>query len=235
MDYRVKLEIFEGPLDLLLHLIKMQELDIYDIPIALITKQYLEYLGLMRALNLDIAGEFLVMASTLTLIKSKMLLPPSEEEGEDESGEDPRKELVESLLEYQRFKELATELKEKELAQADIFKRGGAEQEAGEEDIWIDASIFDLLSALKNLLDKVPEDVSKEIFIDEINVSERINFIMESLEGEEFLSFDQLFSDMVNRMEIIVTFLALLELIRLKMIRAEQISRFGTIRIYRAA
>ena len=235
MTYKVKLDIFEGPLDLLLFLIRKNEIDIYDIPIVTIAQQYVEYLELMKALNLEIAGEFLVMASTLTFIKSKMLLPPSEEEGEDESGEDPRKELVESLLEYQRFKELAAELKEKELAQAEIFKRGGAEQEAGEEDIWIDASIFDLLSALKNLLDKVPEEVSKEIFVDEISVSEKISFIMESLEGEEFLSFDQLFSDMVNRVEIIVTFLALLELIRLKMIRAEQISRFGTIRIYRAA
>lgn len=236
MDYRVKLEIFEGPLDLLLHLIKQNELDIYNIPIALIAEQYIKYLDLMKALNLDVAGEFLVMASTLTLIKSNMLLPSPEVE-EEEKGEDPREELVERLLEYKRFKELALELKEKELAEREIFTKGGVADEDSVrkgQDIWVDASIFDLLNALKGLLETLSEDETKEIFIDEITVSEKINFIMERLEGKDFLSFELLFSHFRNKIEVIVTFLALLELMRLKMVTVQQISPFGTIRIYRA-
>lgn len=236
VDYKVKLEIFEGPLDLLLHLIKKNELDIYNIPIALITEQYIEYLDLMKALNLDIAGEFLVVASTLTLIKSKMLLPSPEVE-EEEEGEDPRAELVERLLEYKRFKELALELKEKELAEREIFTKGGVldvDSARKDQDIWIDASIFDLLNALKGLLETLSEDETKEIFIDEITVSEKINFIMERLEGEDFLSFESLFSHFRNKIEVIVTFLALLELMKLRMVTVQQISPFGTIRIYQA-
>lgn len=235
-NYRVKLEIFEGPLDLLLHLIKKSELDIYDIPIALITKQYMEYIDLMKNLNLDIAGEFLVMASTLTLIKSRMLLPATEAEGEEDEGEDPRAELIQNLLEYQKFKDLASELYEKELAQREIFTREGVDRElSSTEEIWIDATIFDLLNALKELLDSAPGDVTDEIFVDEITVSEKINHILEKLEEHEFVQFESLFSGFTNKIEIIVTFLALLELIKMKMISVQQTSHFGAIRIYKSA
>ena len=234
-SYRVKLEIFEGPLDLLLHLIKKNELDIYDIPIALITKQYMEYLDLMKNLNLDIAGEFLVMASTLTLIKSRMLLPVQEGE-EDDEGEDPRAELIQNLLEYQKFKDLASELHEKELAQREIFTREGVDRELSSTDeIWIDATIFDLLNALKELLESAPGEVTDEIFVDEITVSEKINHILERLEENEFVQFESLFSGFTNKIEIIVTFLALLELIKMRMIRVQQTSHFGAIRIYKLA
>jgi segregation and condensation protein A len=236
-DYRVRLEIFEGPVDLLLHLIKKNELDIYDIPIALITRQYLEYIDLMKDLSLDIAGEFLVMASTLTLIKSKMLLPVSETEEDEDEGEDPRAELVEKLLEYQKFKDLAQELQEKELLQREIFTREKATDKTAHtgDEIWIDATIFDLLNALKELLDVAPEDISKEIFVDEITVAEKVNFIMDRFEEQEFLSFESLFLDMTSRIEVIVTFLALLELMKMRMVKVQQTTHFGTIRIYRAA
>jgi segregation and condensation protein A len=235
-SYRIKLEIFEGPLDLLLHLIKKNELDIYDIPIALITKQYMGYLDLMKNLNLDIAGEFLVMASTLTLIKSRMLLPTTETGDEEDEGEDPRAELIQNLLEYQKFKDLASELYEKELAQREIFTREGVDRELSSTDeIWIDATIFDLLNALKELLESAPGDVTDEIFVDEITVSEKINHILEKLEENEFVQFESLFSGFTTKIEIIVTFLALLELIKMRMIRVQQTSHFGAIRIYKSA
>jgi segregation and condensation protein A len=235
-SYRIKLEIFEGPLDLLLHLIKKNELDIYDIPIALITKQYMGYLDLMKNLNLDIAGEFLVMASTLTLIKSRMLLPTTETGDEEDEGEDPRAELIQNLLEYQKFKDLASELYEKELAQREIFTREGVDRELfSTDEIWIDATIFDLLNALKELLESAPGDVTDEIFVDEITVSEKINHILEKLEENEFVQFESLFSGFTTKIEIIVTFLALLELIKMRMIRVQQTSHFGAIRIYKSA
>jgi len=151
-EYKVNLDIFEGPLDLLLYLIKKNEVDIYDIPIAVITEQYLQYLDLMKVLNLDIVGEFLVMAATLTKIKSKMLLPPSEDDDEEEEGIDPRTELMEHLIEYQRYKEAALQLKNRELLEKDLFVRGQGDEktsEVDEENRVIDVSLFDLVDALR--------------------------------------------------------------------------------------
>ena len=153
MSYEIKLDIFEGPLDLLLYLIRKNEIDIYNIPIALITEQYLEYLDLMRSLNLDLAGEYLVLAATLIHIKSRMLLPPVEGDDETEEGEDPRAELVQQLLEYQAFKEAALNLEDRPLLERDVFTRGAPLEEPAEaeeeEETMIEVGIFELVQAFR--------------------------------------------------------------------------------------
>ena len=169
MSYKVKLEVFEGPLDLLLYLIKKNEIDIYDIPIAEITEQYLEYLELMRMLDLNIAGEFLVMAAKLIHIKSKILLPPEEKEVLPEEEEDPREELVRRLLEYKRFKEVAGVLQDLEGQRKKMFTRATS-VEPGSEEKFFEASLFDLITALTRVLKDVPKEVFQEIVRDEFTV-----------------------------------------------------------------
>ena len=225
-----KLPAFEGPIDLLLHLIKEHKIDIYDIPIAHITKQYIEYLDLMKDLNLDIAGEFLVMASTLVHIKSKLLLPPDEKQTE-EQVEDPRSELVRRLLEYQAFKEASSEFREKESVWRNIFSRMPVQEENIEidpEHVLFEASLFDLMTAFKDLLSKKPEE-ALEITRETLTVADKINFIMEKLEGQEGIKFEELFKEDFTKITLIVTFLALLEIIRLGLIKAYQEKAFGEI------
>ena len=235
MQYQVKLDIFEGPLDLLLYLIKKNEVDIYDIPMALITGQYLEYLELMKELNLDIAGEFLVMASTLIKIKSQMLLPPVEGEGEGEDETDPRAELMEHLLEYQRYKEAAHQLVTRELLEKDIFKRPQTE-DPGESkvdgDMLIEASLFDLVDALRKVIERkdLPENIMG-VAVEKMTVRDKIVSILQQLRETPQLVFQSLFDPLVTRFEIVVTFLAVLELIRLRAIRVFQIQPYGEIRI----
>lgn len=229
-DLRFKLPAFEGPLDLLLHLIKENKIDIYDIPISLITRQYVEYLELMKELNLDIAGEFLVMAATLIQIKSKILLPPVETEAE-EPIEDPRAELVQRLLEYKAFKEASSEFRERETIWKGIFHRMPPQEEdleVGPEQSLSEITLFDLLSAFKNILSKTSEEVI-EITRETLTVSDKINFIMEKLEGDEGLKFDDIFEQGLTKIALIVTFLALLELIRLGLVKAYQEKSFGSI------
>ncbi|GAB4545927.1 MAG: segregation/condensation protein A [Thermodesulfovibrionia bacterium] len=223
-----KLPIFEGPLDLLLHLIKENKIDIYDIPIALITKQYLEYLELMKELNLEIAGEFLVMAATLIHIKSRMLLP--KEEHKEELIEDPRTELVERLIEYQRFKEASKMLRSREEVWRDIFHRRPPEKDDIETgfDTLIEADIFDLISAFRSLMERAPQEVI-EITRQSLTVTDKINLIMERLEGEDSIRFEELFEGDNDRISLIVTFIALLEIMRLGLARAYQERRFGPI------
>jgi segregation and condensation protein A len=239
LPLNIRLEIFEGPLDLLLHLIKKNEIDIYDIPITVITQQYLAYLEAMKSLNLDVAGEFLLMAATLLHIKSKMLLPPSEEEqGEEEKeegAEDPRAELVRRLLEYQRFKEAALDLAQGFLLDREVFARKFfAEKflEGSEEAPVGEATLFDLLEAVKKILQGIPPEEFQEISLDQLNIKEKIHEIMEHLWEKESLTFGELFTPTSLRREIIITFLALLELLRLLMIRLYQAESFGTIRIF---
>ena len=235
MQYQVKLDIFEGPLDLLLYLIKKNEVDIYDIPMALITGQYLEYLELMKELNLDIAGEFLVMASTLIKIKSQMLLPPVEGEGEGEDETDPRAELMEHLLEYQRYKEAAHQLVTRELLEKDIFKRPQTE-DPGEAkvdgDMLIEASLFDLVDALRKVIERkdLPENIMG-VALEKMTVRDKIVSILRQLKETPQLVFQSLFDPLVTRFEIIVTFLAVLELIRLRAIRVFQVQPYGEIRM----
>lgn len=235
--YKVKLDVFEGPLDLLLHLIKENEIDIYDIPIALITQQYLEYLDIMKELNIEVAGEFLVIAATLIHIKSKMLLPPSEEETEAEEGvEDPRLELVQRLLEYKRFKEAATELEVREIEWRDAFSRQPVKPESliGEgEPLLIDLNLFDLLSALRNVLERVTDKGLYEVTREEMSLKDKISMLLDRLQVKESISFDDLFSQDATKAEVIITFLALLEVIRLRLVRIFQSEDFGVIRISR--
>lgn len=233
MKYRVKLEIFEGPLDLLFYLIKKEELDIYDIPIAKITDQYLEYLEMMKLLDLDIAGEFILMAATLMQIKSKMLLPPDEVPAEQTEEEDPRFELVKRLLEYKKFKEAADELATKEALTSQMYTRKSEEKAPSEieDSPFFEASIFDLLTAFSKILKEVPKDAFYKVVKDEFTVGEKIHDIFHMLVKESKVYFSKLFSQAKNKIEIIVTFLAILELIRLKEILIIQKRPFDEIEI----
>jgi segregation and condensation protein A len=227
--YNIKIPVFEGPFDLLLHLIRENKLDIYDIPIALITSQYLKYIEMMKELNLEIAGEFLVMAATLIYIKSRMLLPP-DEETPDEEVEDPRAELVKKLLEYQKFKEAAGDLRKREEDWMKVFRRDSllAEEEEPGELYLFDVNLFDLLDAFKKILEKAPPDVIS-ITKETLTVKDRISFIMEILEGQETVRFEDFFQEGMTKIQLIVTFVALLELIRLGLARAYQEREFGNI------
>jgi segregation and condensation protein A len=228
--YRVKLDVFEGPLDLLLYLIRKNEVDIYDIPIAEITRQYLEMLNVMRTLNLDIAGEFLVMAATLTHIKSRMLLPTPPAGEEEEEGEDPRKELVDRLLEYERFKEAAQSLEKKDILERDVFTRTQTEDREGEEEL--ELSLFELIEALQQVLRRSSHELVHEITLERISVEERITEILDRLNssGGE-VEFTNLFEGEPTKEIIIFTFLALLELMKMRMVRVYQRRTFHSIKI----
>jgi segregation and condensation protein A len=225
--YAVKLSIFEGPLDLLLHLIRLNEVDITDIPIALIAEQYIEYLDLMRELNLDVAGEYLLMAATLAWIKSRMLLPPEEGEEEDE-GADPRAELIARLLEYQRFKEAAEQLRERQILGRDVFEvRGPSPETTPEAEREIEVGLIELLEAFRKILRAAqsaeqPHEVATEM----ITVRERMVAVMDALRAREVVEFEQIFQleEEVppSRTLIVVTFLAILELVRLSALRVYQ-------------
>jgi segregation and condensation protein A len=236
LPYQVHIENFEGPLDLLLHLIKKSEINIYDIPIHLIAKQYLTYIEAMESLNLTVAGEFLVMASTLLQIKSKMLLPPDEVVVDEEDGPDPREELVRRLLEYKRFKEAARQLDEHEQLWREVYSRGqsqAAELEP-DESLMESVSLFELVDVLQGILDRNPGKRFMEIVPDNLTVRERMNAILEMLEEQESVNFVDLFEPACHRLVIIVTFLALLELMRLRTVRVFQPEHFGPILVSRA-
>jgi segregation and condensation protein A len=231
--YAVKIKGFEGPLDLLLRLIKDNEINLYDIPIALITQQYLEAIGQMESLNLTVAGEFLVMAATLIHIKSKMLLPVSETE-EAVEEEDPRANLVAQLLEYQKFKHAAEHLEDRERLWRDIFSRSPPPRVEVEEEIPLTAlSLNDLLDALKGVMARIPEASVMEITEEALSVKDRMQFILERVEVEESLLFEQLFAEVATRYVVVVTFWALLEMIRLGLVRILQTEMGGPIRLLR--
>jgi segregation and condensation protein A len=229
--YKIKLPEFEGPMDLLLHLIKENKVDIYDIPISLITGQYLEYIEIMKELDLEIAGEFLVMAATLIQIKSRMLLPP-DEEAPPEEMEDPRLELVQRLLEYQAFKDAASILKEKEDERLKIFGRPPeipVEEEAlMPEPYLFDVNLFDLLAAFKKLLMNAPPEM-RTITRETLTVKDKMMHIVELIENIDSIRFEELFKESFTRVQLIVTFLALLELLRLGLARVYQEQQFGNI------
>lgn len=229
--YNIKLPVFEGPMDLLLHLIRENKVDIYDIPIAFITHQYLEYLDMMRDLNLELAGDFLVMAATLIQIKSRMLLPV-EETTEEEQMEDPRLELVQRLLEYQSYKDAASILREKEDDALKFCKRppldeeGEAEQEP--EPYLFEVSIYDLLAAFRKMLEAAPPEV-RMITRETLTVKDRMSTIVEMIEHADSIRFEEVFKDNITRTQMIVTFLAMLELLRLGLARVYQEKEFGSI------
>ncbi len=233
MSYEIKLDIFQGPLDLLLYLIKKNEIDIYNIPIAIVTEQYLEYLDFMKSMNLDVAGEYLVMASTLIHIKSKMLLPVHEDE---EEPVDPRDELTQQLLEYQSFKTAALNLDSMSVLGRDVFRRTEVNDEVIDDDEHLleEMSIFQLVEAFKQIVSSMVAEELMEIDTERISLSERINEIMERLTKEKVVTFVELLEGMTDRLKVIYTFLALLELMKLRMVKAYQVEPFGAIRIYLA-
>ncbi len=230
--YKIKLPAFEGPLDLLLHLIRENKVDIYDIPITFITSRYLEYIEMMKELDLEIAGEFLVMAATLIHIKSRMLLPP-DEEAAPEQTEDPRLELVQRLLEYQAYKDAASILREREDEWQKVFCRKHTDEDEGGENLpeelyLFDVNIFDLLGVFKKIYDRVPPEILT-ITKEALTVKDRMVTIIEIIENAESVRFEELFRDNVTRMQVIVTFLALLEVLRLGLARVYQEKEFGNI------
>ena len=236
MTYKVQLPVFEGPLDLLLYLIKKEEINIYDIPISKITGQYLEHLEVMKLLDLNIAGEFILMAATLIHIKSKMLLP-IEENATDEIAEeiDPREELVRRLLEYKKFKDVASQFKEMDARQRDTFSRQKKEMayettEKGEKP-YFEASLFDLITAFGKVLKEVPKDTFHQVMKDEFTVSEKIHDIFHVLVDRSSVCFRELFARAKSRDEVITTFLALLELVKLKEIVVKQGYPFAEMRV----
>ncbi|MGH7229940.1 MAG: segregation and condensation protein A [Nitrospiraceae bacterium] len=236
LPYQVRLDTFEGPLDLLLHLIKKNEINIYDIPIALITQQYLEYVTVMTSLNLNVAGDFLVMAATLVHIKSRMLLPADDTEADDDDGPDPREELVRRLLEYKQYKDAASRLDDRERLWREVFYR---EQAAplvvrSTETLIEDVTLFDLVDSLQAILARTPPTQIIEIAAENLTVNDRMNAILDMLDGKESLTFVSLFEQQGHRLLIIVTFLALLELTRLKLVRVFQGVAFGPILVMRA-
>ena len=231
---RVRVKVFEGPLDLLLHLIRQQQIDIYDIPIAAVTEQYLDYLNLMRELDLDIAGEFLVMAATLIQIKSRLLLPrpPAEEEGEGEE-EDPRLELVQRLLEHEKFKKAAEVLYERKSIEGESYARGREQEDEGAmEETLVEAGIFDLIHGLSRVLREAKKRRLIEIAEETFTVEEKIAWLRERIAAKQPVSFAELFASAGSREEILVSFLALLELVRMRELKIYQSKTFGEILIY---
>lgn len=233
-DYKVKLEVFEGPLDLLLYLIKRDEIDIYDISIERITRQYLEYLQAFKELKIDIAGEFVVMAANLIYLKSRSLLPLDQQPPEEDAEEDdPRWDLIRQLIEYKKFKEAAAQLHDRALEQERIFTRDGGSVVISDAPLPLhEVGIFQLIHAFQEVIKRVEarEDL-QEIFGERFSVSDKIEKILERVGNGTPVRFSELFGEIVSRLEIVVTFLALLELIRLNQVCALQRKMFDEIEI----
>jgi segregation and condensation protein A len=230
--YIVQLDVFEGPLDLLLHLISKHEIDIFDIPIAFITRKYLEYLDMMKSLNLDLAAEYLEMAATLALIKSKMLVPgdPAGDEEEVETGLDPREELVRRLLEYQKYKTAAEDLMARPMLGRDTFSRGMAEEISMERDI-ASPGLFALIAAFQEIAVKAHVDSSHQVMIVRMSITDRIHQIVDILRQKKRLTFTELFEGQHTRSDLVVSFISLLEMSKLGLVRIHQAGYVGEIYI----
>jgi segregation and condensation protein A len=237
-EYKVKFEVFEGPLDLMLYLIKKQEVDIYEVNLTQLATQFIEYIEVMRLLDLDIAGEFLVMASTLMYIKSRELLPVEKQVQveDEEDGEDPRWELIRQLVEYKKFKDAAAQLQQLEERQEKVFRREAPKPVFEAEPQKPDVSIFDLINAVNAILKRVAEreGEQREIQEDKWSVSEKIELLARLVGSRPRLKFSELFEGVTSRTEVVVTFLAMLELIRLKQITCAQADHFADIEIIKA-
>ncbi len=235
--YQVKLATFEGPLDLLIHLIRKHEVDVYDIPISLITEQYLGFIALMQELNLDVAGEFLVMASTLIHIKSRMLLPrPDPSQDDMLPEEDPREALVRRLLEHQKYKAAAELLHDRETLRAAQFMRPDVSVAAAAGDDYepeLEVDLFSLLAAFRGVLERASRRPRMVLPPEQLSIDDRIQQLLSRLSETDACGFDELFADGGGRPFMIVTFLAVLEMIRLKLIRVFQAGGFGAIRVYK--
>jgi segregation and condensation protein A len=237
-DYKVQFEVFEGPMDLLLYLIKKEEVDIYAVNLTKLATQFIEYVELMRQFDLEVAGEFLVMAATLMYIKSRELLPVDQQavaEGEDEEGEDPRWELIRQLVEYKKFKDAAAQLQVLETRQENVFPRvpGKIEFESQTTAVKPEVGIFDLLSAVNHILKRFTdkEAATRQIYEDKWTVTEKIELIQRLIAEQTAVRFSELFAQAANRAEVICTFLALLELVRLRQLACTQREPFAEIEI----
>ncbi len=232
-NYSVDLEVFHGPMDLLLYLIKKDEIDIYDIPIARVTEQYMQYIELMKTLNLELAGEYILMAATLIRIKARLLLPPAEGDGDEL---DPREELVAALLEYKKFKEVGEILREKRILEERLYVPPpvGDENQQQEKVILSNSTtLFDLLTAFKEVIERTDQEKTFEINPEESNIEDRILIIMDYLTAKESATFRELFADIPRKAIVVVTFLAILELIKLRRITVRQSLPFSDLRVYR--
>ena len=235
-EYKVRLEVFEGPLDLLLYLIKQDEVDIYEISIERITQQYLEFMDAFKVLDLEVAGEFVVMAANLIYIKSRSLLPahvqPPEEEAEED---DPRWDLIRQLVEYKKFKDAAAQLSQREVEQSNLFGRMQEPADQAPERPLGEVSVFDLINAFNKVLKRIAEKSEdlREIFEENFTVSDKIDLIMKLTSSGVPLKFTELFANAASRTEVVVTFLALLELVRLKQLSLAQDGAFGEIELRR--
>ena len=225
-SYRVHLPMFEGPLDLLLHLVQKHELDILNIPIAFITEKYVEYIQLLDALNIDLASEYLVMAATLVHIKSRMLLPNApdddSEDGTDDADIDPRADLVRRLLEYQKYKLAAEQLGERSLLGRDVFGRGSSDEVAGGEAALEGIATFKLLDAFQSVLERTQHTREHQIDFERFSLTEKISELSDLLRQHGRLVFHEIFGERASRAELIITFLALLEMTRLRLTRLRQ-------------
>jgi segregation and condensation protein A len=235
--YPIKLSNFEGPLDLLIHLIRKNQVNVYDIPVALITEQYLAYIEVMQELNLDVASEFLVMAATLIHIKSRLLLPrPPAEDNAAEQEEDPREALVRRLLEHERFKAAAELLHERETVRAAQWTRSDSAvaELAGEDaEPELEVDLFSLIAAFNGVLERAKRRPKVYLPPEQVSIESRIEILLTRLSETEACGFEDLFGDVSTRPDMIVTFLALLEMIRLKLVRIFQSGPFGAIRVYK--
>jgi len=229
-DYRVQLEIFEGPLDLLLYLIKQQEIDIYDIPISEITDQYLQYVQMMRDLNITVAGEYLLMAANLIYIKSKMLLPQDLNSEGDEEIQDPRRELVDRLLEHERFKIAADLLHDRQVVEDSVWPRGEDEFEQEEQET-VAASVFDLVKSFHQIVERFKENIVVKIEHESVTVESKIEELRRLLAVTREIMFSSFLESPISRLHLVVTLVALLEMARLSEIRLQQAGVFHDIRI----
>lgn len=231
-DYRVNLDIFEGPLDLLLYLIKKNDLDIYDIPVAIVLEEYMRYVDTLQELNIDLAGEFLLMAAELAHIKSRLLLP-DESAGDEMEDEDPRSDLIRRLLEYQQFKDASEELLKRQMLCRDVFTPQMPERVVGTDDGPLEGSVYELIEAFSNILKKMPEDEFHDVTVDRISVNERIYQIIGMIKEDATATLDEILGSELHRYNVVVTFLALLEMSRLRMIKVYQSAQCGPIYVQR--
>ena len=230
-DYKVKLDIFEGPMDLLVHLIKKAEVDIYDIPIALITDQFLAYIDWMKSMNIDFAGDFILMAATLTQIKSKMLLPAHNEEEEED---DPRLEIARPLAEFLQIKEAADELLDRSLLGEDTFTRAPVKDDVyiDEDEQFVKIGLFELIDAFQVILKNISEDTRVDLTAEKISVRGRINELVDILEKKGSITFSELFEDDRTKGDVVITFLAILEMAKVHLIQIAQHVQSGVIRLF---
>lgn len=230
--YQIKLEdIFEGPMDLLFHLIKKNEVNIYDIPIALITDQYMEYLEWIKEMNVDVAGNFVLMAATLTQIKSKMLLPVHDDDDEDE---DPRMEIIRPLSEYLKMKNAAEQLSQRHLLGQDTFIRPTPDTDipADPEEGYIQVGLFELIDAFRKILNELDAEQQVDFSTDRISIKDRIAQIIDELEKRQSLTFDELFTPPIHKRDVVVTFLAILEMVKMSLLQIVQHSQSGIMRLF---